>query len=93
LGGGQSGEVKFIATHRDADTVHFGLGWSDGRNEASIGALLAVGTARRLMKMMVLVLVGIWVPTPWARRPRWLARAVIQIDLSQPVLSARFSRD
>jgi hypothetical protein len=41
LGGGQAGEVEFVATHRDADTVRFGLGWSIGRNEASIGDLSA----------------------------------------------------
>ena len=41
LGGGQAWEVEFVTTHRDADTVRFGLGWSNGRNEASIGDLSA----------------------------------------------------
>ncbi len=37
LGGGQAWEVEFVTTHRDANTVRLGLGWSNGRNEASIG--------------------------------------------------------
>jgi hypothetical protein len=43
LGGGQAGEIQFVALHCEADAVCFGLGRSNGRNEASIGDLSAGG--------------------------------------------------
>ena len=55
-------------------------------------AFLCKVTAERGIKNMVLLPDGIRVPTPWARRPRSLAKAVIHVLDSGPVERSRYSR-
>ena len=48
------------------------------------------GVADFSIKKTVLVTVGMRVPTPWARRPKLLARALIQVSLFGPRMKCRY---
>ena len=37
VGSGGAGEVKSVAAHSNADTVHFGFSWSHGGNHLGVG--------------------------------------------------------
>ena len=37
VGGGGAGEVEAVASHSDADTVHFSFSWSDGGDHLGVG--------------------------------------------------------
>ena len=36
MGGCGAGEIKEVSVHSDADTVYFGLGWSNGGNHLGV---------------------------------------------------------
>ena len=43
MGGGCAGEIKSVSSHRDADTVYFGLGGSNGGDHSSVCDFAAMG--------------------------------------------------
>ena len=67
--------------------MDFSFEGSDGGDEATVGYFLADGTCDREMKKIVLFLLGMRVPMPWARRLILLEKEVINVSPSGPVLS------
>ena len=65
-----------------------------GLMEATIRAYVTLrpwGMADFDTKKMVLVTVGMRVTTPWARRPKSLVRALIQVSLLGPQMRCQYS--
>ena len=46
MGGGGAWEIKAVAAHSDADTVDFGLGWSNGGDHTGVGDFVVVRNGR-----------------------------------------------
>ena len=45
-GGGGAGEVEAVYAHSNADTVYFGLGWSNGGDHSGVYDFTTVGDGR-----------------------------------------------
>ena len=43
MGGGGAQEIEAVAAHSDADTVDFGLGWSNGGDHTGVGDFAVMG--------------------------------------------------
>ena len=84
MGGGGAREIDGVATHSDADMVYFGLGGSNGGHHLDVGDFAVMVMEGLVTNKTVLVPVGMRLPTPWARRPKSLARALTQVVPSGP---------
>ena len=63
MGGGGAGKIEAVSAHSDADTVYFGLGWSNGGNHSGVCDFTTLGADFATNKT-VLVPVGMQVPMP-----------------------------
>ena len=43
MGGGGAGEIEAVSSHSDADTVYFGLGWSNGGKHSGVCDFTTMG--------------------------------------------------
>ena len=80
MGGGVAGEIEAVSAHSNADTVYFGLGWSNGGNHLGVCDFTTLGNSQFPTKKTVLVPVVMRVLMPWARRPKFLTIALIQVS-------------
>ena len=79
MSGGGAWEIEAVAAHIDADTLYFGLGGSNGGDHLGVGDFAVLGNGIFGNKEDGVGAGGMQVPTPWARRPKSLARALTQV--------------
>ena len=46
MGGGGAREIEAVSAHSNADTVYFGLGWSNGANHSGVCDFTTLGGGR-----------------------------------------------